>query len=86
MLRERTKRLWTSKYPGVPFDIDDSNVDVSTHIFDVSTNQLCNEEHSTKIVYDIKSAALRQGSFFYQVTEGYFLTCCVKIDSGIQNF
>ena len=59
ILRDRTKRLWTEKYPTIPFDVDESTPNVET-------------SSPTKLNYDIKSAALRQGSFFYQVSLDHF--------------
>ena len=62
MLRERTRRLWIEKNPGVPFDADETTPTSPT------------EEESTpsQLSYDIKSAAVRQGTFYYQVSTVMF--------------
>ena len=58
ILRDKTRRLWTEKYPCVAFDVDETSP-IQAEEFETPT--------TSKIKYDIKSAAMRQGSFYYQV-------------------
>jgi hypothetical protein len=58
--------LWAEKFPTIPFDVDESTPNV------IETSSPNPNVETTKITYDIKSAALRQGSFYYQVSLDHF--------------
>ena len=48
---------WSKRYPGVPFHLDGS-----------APGYIEEAPSKTRLSYDIVEAALRQGSFFYQVS------------------
>ncbi len=54
--RSKTEPLWQKRYPGVPFELNGS-----------SPGYIEEAPSKSRISYDIVEAALRQGSFYYQV-------------------
>ncbi len=65
--RKSTKLAWEKVYPEYPFDLPDDNCDVIS-VF----NAIHDVEKISSIKYDVINEAIRQFSFYYQVSLPYY--------------
>ncbi|KAH7289972.1 hypothetical protein KP509_30G026300 [Ceratopteris richardii] len=63
---ESSRRLWEESFPNEPYDLD-------LQQFHFDEGQSVSSEFRSKIRYNLQEAAMRQSTFYYQVSEPHFL-------------